>query len=151
MDPIKRFAEYADAFEKAYASDDWSIVEPYFTDDAVYEIVGEAPLASLVEGRDAVLAHFKRSVDAFDRRFDSRAIDLLEGPELREGAVWLHWRGVYAIAGAPDLAIEGEEIVSFEGDRIRRLEDRYADGAAAPVVSYMESHGAKLHPVGGPG
>jgi hypothetical protein len=32
---IPRFAAYAVAFEKAYASDDWSLVEDFFTEDAV--------------------------------------------------------------------------------------------------------------------
>ena len=30
----KRFFEYAEAFERAYASGDWSVLEEYFTEDA---------------------------------------------------------------------------------------------------------------------
>ena len=33
MSVIPHFAAYADAFEEAYASDDWSRVAPFFTDD----------------------------------------------------------------------------------------------------------------------
>ena len=150
MDPVQRFGAYAAAFEKAYASDDWSLLVPYFSEEAVYEILGEPPLGGRHQGRDAVLAYFKQAVDGFDRRFDTRSLELLEGPEVRDGRVWLRWRAVYTRAGAPDLAIEGEATAEFDGDRIARLEDRYAEGAAGPVVAYMAAHAAALHPVGGP-
>ena len=151
MSLLERFAEYDQAFEKAYASDDWSIVEPCFTEDAVYEILAEPPLGGRHEGRDAVLAFFKLSLDSFDRRFDSRSLEIIEGPEVRGDSVWMRWRATYRIGSAPELSLEGEETARFTGDRIERLEDRYAEGAAAPVVEYMGEHGAKLRPVGGSG
>ena len=40
MDPLARFSEYAAAFEEAVRTDDWSGVEPFFTEDAVYEVTG---------------------------------------------------------------------------------------------------------------
>ena len=36
METIDRYVAYATAFEEAYASDDWSKLEPFFTEDAVY-------------------------------------------------------------------------------------------------------------------
>jgi hypothetical protein len=149
MDAIARFGEYAQAFEKAYESDDWSILEPYFTADAVYEIIGDPPLSGRKEGRDAVFDHLKTSVDGFDKRFDTRELELLKGPELRDGAVWLRWQVRYTRAGLPELKFVGEETARFEGDRIDRLVDRYGDGVAASVASYFSTHGAKLKPVGG--
>ena len=38
MSHIARFAAYAAAFEEAVASDDWSPLEPFFTDHVVYEV-----------------------------------------------------------------------------------------------------------------
>jgi ketosteroid isomerase-like protein len=85
MSLIARFAKYAAAFEEAYKSDDWSVVAPYFAEDAVYEIRDvPAPLGGRFEGRAAVLAYFKAVLDGFDRRFGSREIALVKGP--REGA-----------------------------------------------------------------
>jgi hypothetical protein len=149
MNPIQRFGEYAAAFEKSFESDDWSHVEPYFADDAVYEIVDGGPIGGLFEGRDAVLGYFKKVLDAFDRRFDSRSLELLAGPEIRDGEVWMHWRGTYTLAGAPDLVIEGFETVRFEGDRIARLEDRYPEGAGESMAAYMSAHGDELPPIAG--
>jgi hypothetical protein len=146
MSLLKKFARYAEDFEKAFENDDWSVVEPHFEPDAVYEIIGDAPLGGSYEGKVAILEHLKRSVDTFDRSFDSRVLEMLEGPDQRDSGVWMRWRATYGVAGAPDFVLEGEERVWFEGDRIIRLEDRYPDGAGASALAYMQTHGAKLHP-----
>ena len=144
MNPIERFGEYAAVFEDVYKSDDWSLLEPYFTEDAVYEIFGGEPFAGRHEGREAILKYLKLSLDGFDRRFDSRELSLLEGPELRDGAVWIRWRGTYQVTDAPDLVIEGEEKAYFEGDRIRRLEDHFPPEASGVTLSYFEAHGGSV-------
>ena len=36
MDLVTRFAQYADAFEEVFVNDDWSSLEPYFTENAVW-------------------------------------------------------------------------------------------------------------------
>ena len=63
MDLIQRFQEYADAFEIFYEKDDPSILEPFFTEDAVYETIAPPPFARKQEGRDTLLENLKRSVD----------------------------------------------------------------------------------------
>ena len=97
MDPIQRFAEYAGAFEKAFVSDDWAIVEPFFTEDAEYETLSSPPFGGRIVGRDAVMTQFKNVLDGFDRRFDERNLELVEGPALRDGAVWIRWRVTYRL------------------------------------------------------
>ena len=144
MSSIPRFVAYAAAFEKAYASDDWSLVEPFFTEDAVYEAGPSALFGGRIEGRAAILANFQRIVNAFDRRFDSRAVVLLEGPRVEGDAVWLRGRADYTSDVAPDLSFELEEIATFAGDRICRLEDRYDAEMVAALERYVAEHGAKL-------
>lgn len=147
MGNIDRYAAYAAAFEEAYASDDWSKLEPFFTEDAVYEFIAPAPFGGKYEGRAAVLAQFKNSVNGLDRRFTSRAIDVLEGPSEKDGGVWVRWAGLYTLAGAPDFRMEGEERAVFVGDRIRRLTDSITDAEAGHAGAYFGEHGAKLKPV----
>ena len=149
MDPLQRFGEYAAAFEQAFESDDWSQVEPHFAVDAVYEILDGGPVGGRYEGRDAILAYFKNVLDAFDRRFDTRSLELLAGPELRDGEVWMHWRASYSLAGAPDLVVEGYETVRTDGDLIVRLEDRYPEGGGEAMAAYMSQHGDELPPIAG--
>ncbi|MBW2236259.1 MAG: hypothetical protein JRG85_12795, partial [Deltaproteobacteria bacterium] len=57
---------------------------------------------------------------------------------------WIRFRAVYTLAGAPDLALEGEETAHFEGDRIRLLEDRFSDQANRKLTAWYAEHGAKL-------
>ena len=146
MDPIVRFQEYAAAFEQVYKSDDWSLIEPYFTEDAVYEILGGPPFAGKHEGRQALLAHLKRSVDGFDRRFETRELEVLEGPEQEGNSVWLRWRGSYRSPGLPELVIDGEETAVFEGDRIVRLEDRFPPEASSILEAWLVAYGSRLQP-----
>lgn len=144
MSLIDRFGAYAAAFENAYKTDDWSLIEPYFTEDAVYEIPGGPPLGVRYEGRAEVLKGLHKAVDDFDRRFGSRGLELLEGPVLRGDGVWIRWRGIYTLEDAPDFLMEGEETATFDDDRIKHLEDRMAEGTAERSLAYMRAHGAKL-------
>ena len=144
MSSLARFAAYAAAFEKSYASDDWSHVEPFFTEDAVYEVAIGPPLGGLFEGREAVLAAFQDLVDRFDRRFESREVALLEPPRAEGDSVWIRGSATYRAAGVPDLVLELEETASFDGDRIRRLEDRYQPSMEKALRAYLEEHGPKL-------
>lgn len=154
MSVIPSFAAYAAAFEQAYASDDWSVVEPFFTADAVYEVGLPAPMGGRFEGRDAILAYFRRVLDGFDRRFASREVTLLEGPREEEASVWIRGRAAYAAPGVPELAFDLEETAWFEDAggngaggghrRIRRLEDRYDAAAHEILTAYLRDHGAEL-------
>jgi len=142
MDPITRFLAYAAAFEEAYASDDWSKLDPFFTSDAVY-----TPLRAFggdIEGREAIKAAFKQMCTSFDRRFNSRSVELLAGPEIRDGAIWLRWAGTYTLDGAPPLRMVGEETAAFEGDRIRHLSDTMDDTEARNIQAYVSAHGDKM-------
>jgi ketosteroid isomerase-like protein len=148
MTIIDRFLSYAAAFEEAYASDEWSKIDAFFTEDAVYETFAAPPFGNRVSGRDVIKRHFKQSCDAFDRRFDSRAVEVVAGPAERDGNVWLRWAATYHRAGAPDLRMEGEETAIFDGQRIRRLEDRIASSEGERILAYMGEHEGKLKPQG---
>ena len=149
MASLERFGEYAVAFEQAYASDDWSLLERFFTEDASYETFGPAPIAGLAEGRAAVFDYFKNSVNGFDRRFATRELQVLAGPELRGDTVWMRWRGTYRQPGVPDVVLEGESTAHYAGDLISRLEDRMDEHGVKQSLETMGAHEAKLKPVGG--
>ena len=147
MGNIDRYMAYAAAFEEAYASDNWSKLEPFFTEDAVYEFIAPSPFGGKYEGRTAVFTQFKNSVNGLDRRFNSRTIEVLEGPSEKDGTVWVRWAGIYTLAGAPNCRMEGEERAVFAGDRIRRLTDSISDAEAGRLGTYLGEHGAKLKPM----
>jgi hypothetical protein len=141
---IERFGAYAMAFEQVMTSDDWSAIEPFFTEDAVYETNAVAPFDGHWEGRAAVLKALKDSLDGFDRRCASRTPEIVEGPVEKDGGVWIRFRVVYALDGAPDFVLEGEETARFEGDRIRHLADHYTDEMNRTLTAWYAEHGDKL-------
>jgi ketosteroid isomerase-like protein len=133
-----RYQAYADAFEQAYVDDDWSRIEQFFTEDAVYE---GAPQEA--RGRDAVIATLKGGVDAFDRRMDSRTPDF-QTPTVDGNTLTMLWKVTYTKDGCPDLVISGSETAVFEGDRIALLRDDFDSDAQAAMGVWMADHGAKL-------
>jgi ketosteroid isomerase-like protein len=144
MSKISRFAAYAAAFEEAFVSDDWSGVEPFFTEDAVYEVELDPPMGGRFEGRDAILAYFKSILDRYDRRFESRTVAVLDGPVEDGDSVWVRGSATYRSKGVPEFVLELEETITFEGDRIRRLEDAYEPSTRESISSYLKEHGQKL-------
>src|SRR5688572_19035996 len=101
---IEVFLRYAAAFEEAYATDQWDKVREFFAEDAVYEVEAPPPLGGKWTTRDGIVDHLIESVNTFDRTYDERVLGLTEGPEMKDGAVWVRWSGVYKKKGQPDLA-----------------------------------------------
>ena len=116
MGMIERYAAYAEAFEEAYESDNWSVLDPYFTEDAVYDFIAAPPLGGRHEGRATVLNDFKDAVNGFDRLFKSRKVELLEGPVEKDGGVWVHWVATYTLESyGCDLSISPKDKKIFVG------------------------------------
>ncbi len=138
MSILDNYRAYADAFEESYEDDDWSRIEQYFTEDAVYE--GDPEDA---RGRDAVLVKLKGGVDAFDRKLDSRTPEF-QTPTVDGNTLTVKWSVIYTKQGAPDLAISGVETAVFEGDRIARLRDDFDPDVEKTMGEWMAAHGGSL-------
>lgn len=138
MSIIDRFKAYADAFEETFDDDDWSRLEQYFAEDAVYE--GEPEDAV---GRDAVLAKMRDSVNSMDRMMDSREL-ILDGFTREGDTVVAPVRVTMTKAGAPDIKLRGIEYATFDGDRISRLRDEFDPDDTKKIGEWMAEHGAKL-------
>ena len=123
MTDLDVFVAYATAFEVAYATDDWSAVRGFFAGDAVYDVEAGPPFGGQWRGRDAIVDHLIESVNAFDRTYDERALEVLSAPSVKDGAVRMRWGGVYRKAGQADLRVEGEEYAWIRDGKIARLKD----------------------------
>jgi hypothetical protein len=137
VEPAKRFVEYAAAFEQTYADDDWARLEAYFAEDAIYVVTGGPPLGGRWEGREQVLEQLRKSVNEMDRKFDERRVEPLGTPTIGENSFEMSWRGTYTKAGCPPLVLEGTERATFEGNRIRLLEDLIEDGVDRRIQEYL--------------
>ena len=120
---VEVFLHYAAAFETAFAPDQWQAVRECFAEDAVYEVESDGPFAGKWAGRDAIVDHLIESVNAFDRTYDERVLEILEGPEMRDGAVYIRWGGVYKKKGQDDLRAEGTEYAWIKDGKVQRLKD----------------------------
>ncbi len=105
MGIAERYGAYADAFEESYIDDDWSRIEEFFTDNAVYEGDPDA------EGREAVLAKLKAGIDGFDRKMDSRTPGF-QTPTVDGNVLTMKWTVTYTKSGVPDLVISGSRLRS---------------------------------------
>ena len=138
MSVRETYTDYFDAFEVAFDTDEWERVGKFFTEDAVYE----APRGGRVEGREAVLAQFKASLNQFDRQFPvKRRIEVLED-RVEEADVYLKVPGNihYSLPGAPELVFYMEEEVWFRGDQIERLVDTIPPQEAEKMAAYLAEH-----------
>ncbi len=146
MDLVTLYAAYAGAFEFAIVDDDWTRIEPFFTDDIIVVCHSE-PFVAEAKGLDNVIDYFRDSVEKFDRRFDERVVSF-PGKPVRDGdQVLMHWAAVFQIAGAPDLALDGTELAQFEGNRICRIDDRISPAASQRAIDWMQRHEDALRPI----
>jgi hypothetical protein len=141
---IERFLGYAAAFEQAFESDDWSVLEPFFSGEAVYEVPGGPPFGKLVQGVDNIISSFRLDVNSFDRKFDRRIVKFLQPPYERGSVVHAHWRAVYKKEGLPDLELEGVEQADFEGDRIHRLVSDFDESKKEKVLEWLSEYSPSL-------
>jgi len=144
IDLMGPYLTYVVAWEQAYASDDWSLLTPYFTEDAIYEIEGSDKLAGRHAGRATVLGFFKNITTQFDKRFDRREIVVLGVFPVGDDKMRMTWIARYHLSGVPPLEITGEELAIFAGHRIAHLYHRLASGTGEIVGTFMAQHGARL-------
>ncbi|MBW2426518.1 MAG: nuclear transport factor 2 family protein [Deltaproteobacteria bacterium] len=137
-----RYQAYADAFEESLADDDWTRLEEYFTEDAIYRPDGSEE--GQVAGRDAVMQRLKGGVDQFDRRMDSREIEFTGEPHEEGSRVEAGWKVRYTKSGAPDVEIFGTETAEFRDDRIYILSDAFAPEAQSNLEGWIRDYGKTL-------
>jgi hypothetical protein len=125
MSNLPVFGAYAAAFEESLQDDDWSRLEKYFSQDATY-LPGDGTQAI---GRAAVLQALQDSVNALERKCESR--ELLGEPEISESGdtITLKFTIKYTKSGMPDLILPGYETAQFANGSILRMEDVFEDPA----------------------
>jgi ketosteroid isomerase-like protein len=145
MTALQRFIAYATAFEQTYDDDDWRRIEPFFAPDAVYEVQGSA-LGCRLEGRAAIVAGLKKSLDGFDRRFAKRALDVVDGTHEQGDTVAIGWTATYAVPGASSLVLRGRSTATVRDGQITRLVDAYPDGMDEEVAGWLARHAPGASP-----
>ena len=139
------FFHFALAFEKGFAEDVWSVLEPTLADDVLWIVADmPEPIGGVHSGARATLAAIAQSCAAFDRRFDAREPRILEGPTPIPGGVHLTWVVSYRRAGLPDFELRGEEWDFFRDGKLelhRERMENLADG-----LEFIRKHDEALLP-----
>jgi ketosteroid isomerase-like protein len=133
MSNLPAFGTYAAAFELSLKDDDWSRLEQHFSHDAVY-LPGDGTEAV---GRDAVIQALQDSVNALERKCDSR--DLVGEPKISESGdtITLKFTIKYSKKDLPDLILHGYETAQFSNGSILRMEDVFDDPSA--MLDWVEN------------
>jgi ketosteroid isomerase-like protein len=140
MNLEEKFRDFAAAFERAYAADDWSVITPYFTADASYYY---SDGSEAVFGREAVVQKLQAAVNELDRKMDQRDLEFHDIS--REGdTVTARWSARFSKDGLPPLDVSGEEVARFSGDAISELRSVIYEEGLAAFGTWMEEHGHSL-------
>jgi len=129
MSNLPTFMAYAAAFEQTFADDNWQRLEPFFAEDATYEVSG-IPGGGVMHGRDAIFRGIKKSLDGFDRRMASRQIVPTAPPVEQGDRVTLNGFVRYVRDGA-QVEMHATIVVEFANGKIVRMHDTFALDAAA--------------------
>jgi hypothetical protein len=145
MENLARFMQYAAAFEQTLADDDWTRLRQYFANDAVYEVTSDS-FGCRLTGPDAIFKGMKKSLDGFDRKFDTRAIDVTKGPDVDGDRISMEWAVTYQKAGKTPYRLRGRSAVRYRDGAIVELADSYDASVAAEAAAWMEQNGVLLDP-----
>jgi ketosteroid isomerase-like protein len=138
MSNLPTFMAYAAAFEQTYADDNWQRLEPFFAEDATYEVSG-IPGGGVMHGRDQIFRGIKKSLDGFDRRMTSRQIVPTAPPTETGNRVTLQGLVRYVRDGAPG-EMHATIVVEFTDGKISRMHDTFALDSAAVTWLHHNAH-----------
>lgn len=136
---------YAADFELSYTDDDWTRVRNHFAEDVVYEVKAESFGCKLV-GREAIVAGLKKSLDGFDRRFDTREIELVGEPKIDGEVLSAAWKVHYAKAGYDPFTLRGSSTARCVDGKVLHLMDVYELSAENEFAEWRRSNDLDVNP-----
>ncbi|MFK8020271.1 MAG: nuclear transport factor 2 family protein [Pseudomonadales bacterium] len=145
MTPTELFFDYAAAFEQSYDDDDWSRVYTFFHDDAVYEIIG-GQFACVLRGPKAIFVGMKKSLDGFDRRFDSRKL-AADSEFVEDGSeLSVSWHATYNKEGLPQFVLPGKTVMRIRDSKIEYIGDQFPEEAERDMAAWVAKTGYEISP-----
>jgi len=143
MDILQQFMAYAGDFERTLVDDDWTRLARYFAPDAVYEVKASS-FGCKLEGRQAIFAGMKKSLDGFDRKFSGRDIEVTSGPEIHGDELQMDWKVTYKKEGLVPFVLRGRSTARYRDAEIVRLTDAYDPSVEAEFAAWTNASGIDL-------
>jgi hypothetical protein len=145
MSTLQRFLAYAADFEKTFSDDDWSRLEPYFSDDAVYRVESDSFGAEL-KGPVAIFRGIKKSLDGFDRKFTTREIAIAGEPRVEGNELRAAWTVTYTKDAHLPFVLRGKSFARVRGDRIELLVDSYDERVSGELAEWLREARMQVDP-----
>lgn len=145
-DNLQAFMDYAEAFEVSYASDDWSHVEAFLSDDIVWSLRGlPAPHTGPFCGHSDVIGALVKSCNSLDRRFELRDPQPTEIPSnFPGGGIYVPFEVTYSHKDLPPFVLKGMEWDLFSDGKITLHREVFLN--AVDMVDYIDQHEQQLLP-----
>ena len=145
MNPAEVFLAYAADFEKSFADDDWTRLERHFTAETTYR-VESSRFGCELAGPAAIGAGMKKSLDGFDRVFDSREIAVTEAPRIEDDVLRVGWTVTYTKGDLPPFALRGISTARIADDRILELVDAFDEAMGEEMDRWQDETGFRFDP-----
>ncbi len=145
MDILQEFMAYARDFEQTLVDDQWTRLQRYFADDAVYEVNAES-FGCHLTGPAAIFAGMRKSLDGFDRKFTKRDIEVTSSPETSGDEMRIGWKVVYSKEGLTPFVLRGRSMVRYGNGKIVYLADSYERSVGADLAAWQRDNGLDLDP-----
>jgi hypothetical protein len=143
MDIREKFLMYAGDFEKTLADDDWSRLQQYFCDDALYEVRAQS-FGCKLEGPKAIFKGIKKSLDGFDRKFAGRDINLTSVPQVEGDEMRTTWEVTYHQSGWSDFILRGKSLVRYRDGKIAYMCDSYDPSVERELADWQQTNGVQV-------
>jgi hypothetical protein len=142
---LKTFLKYAMAFESAYATDDWQVVDELLADNISWVVEGvDEPIGGVFFRREPVIDAMRSSCNTFDRRFNQRIPATTETPIEIPGGVYFPFTVTYQHPGLPDVQLNGLEWDFFADGKLAMHRETILN--AEEVLKFVKENDAKLKP-----
>jgi hypothetical protein len=142
---IETWEKWIATFDRAFETDRWDEARSFLTDDVVYIVAG-APFGCELRGREQVIAGFRKSLDNFDRRFDTRHWEAVDLRAWADQAVTCLAKGSYVRTGKPLLTFAAKGSWFFREGKISLMTDVYdiSEVHAQRALEWLAVHGKDL-------
>lgn len=142
---MERWQAWIDAFDEAVETDGWDRLEPFLAPNVIYTVTG-VPFACRLEGRDAVISGFRKSIANFDHHFDERQWFPVGLRHFEPGTITARAMGIYRLADKPLLHFSAHSLWQFSGDQITAMNDWYdlAEADVKNALGWIAEHAPGL-------
>lgn len=99
-----------------------------------------------LQGPKAIFEGLEKSLDGFDRRMDSRQIEITGEPKLEGNDLSLPWAVTYTLGDAPPYRLEASSKGTVENGRITYLCDIYSPEQEKKLGAWLKEHAPDIDP-----